>query len=257
MDQLPETLAELEALKKLIEQKQTLLKECPKQAFKEGLYQILQTKNYTVPPQYLDFLNKIQDEKPEVIIKSILESDTIHFPILMTLLQVWPCNKIILRERLIQLFDSFILHNGAGLSLADIVKFPVDRILDACRDHDPSTVLLLLNEQLRVLYGLDMEKHHTDSSNFEVTKWLNSLTSSLQFIIYIIEEADEPKSKTFTLALNFLMGKIISYDDYSVVVNGHYGIFNQLVDEVNSNGSDYMFSKIILPSFKGIDITSI
>lgn len=229
------------------------------------MYQILQTKNYTVPPQYLNFLNKIQDEKPEVIIKCIFVGDIIRFPILMILLQVWPCNKITLREKLIQLFDSFILHNGLGYTLAEVVNFPTDRILDACRDHDPATVLLLLNEQLRVLYGLDMDKYHVGSTNAEATKWLNTVMSSLQFITYIIEETEEPKSKIFSLALNFLMGRIIAYDDYSVLtvlhgisnttttITGHYGIFNQLVDEVNSNGSDYMFSKAILPAFKGIE----
>lgn len=199
-----------------------------------------------------------------------MENDKlIHFPILMTLLQVWPCNKITLREKLIQLFDSYILHNGVGYSLANIINFPVDRILDACRDHDPATVLLLLNEQLRSLYGLDMERYHVKSENIEATKWLNTVMSNLQFIVYMIEESDELKSKTFALALNFLMGRIISYDDYSIyewpkdmirqqmvtgkIVGGHYGIFEKLVDEVNSNGSDYMFSKAILPAFKGIE----
>lgn len=230
------------------------------------MHQILQTKDYTIPPQYLDFLNKIKDKEPDNIVNSIFENDSlIRFPILITLLQVWPCNKITLREKLIQLFDSYILHNGLGYALAEVVNFPTDRILDACRDHDPATALLLLNEQLRVLYGLDMEKYHVGSTNIEATKWLNTVMSSLQFITYIIEETEEPKSKTFSLALNFLMGRIIAYDDYSVltvlhgipntttIVNGHYGIFNQLVDEVNSNGSDYMFSKSILAAFKGIE----
>lgn len=230
------------------------------------MHQILQTKDYAIPPQYLDFLNKIKDKEPDNIINSIFENDSlIRFPILITLLQVWPCNKITLREKLIQLFDSYILHNGLGYALAEVVNFPTDRILDACRDHDPATALLLLNEQLRVLYGLDMDKYHVGSTNAEATKWLNTVMSSLQFITYIIEETEEPKSKTFSLALNFLMGRIIAYDDYSVltvlhgipntttIVNGHYGIFNQLVDEVNSNGSDYMFSKSILAAFKGIE----
>lgn len=166
---------------------------------------------------------------------------------------------------MIQLFDSFILHNGLGYALADVINFPTDRILDVCRDHDPATALLLLNEQLRVLYGLDMDKYHVGSTNEEATKWLNTVMSSLQFVIYIIEETEEPKSKIFSLALNFLMGRIVSYDDYSVLtvlrgipdttttITGHYGIFNQLVDEVNSNGSDYMFSKAILAAFKGVE----
>ena len=250
MDKLPETLAELEALKKQIEQKQALLKECPQQKYKEGMHQLLQTKDYTIPPQYIDLLSNIQDKDPSDIVKTIFEEDKfIRFPIFMVLLQV--------------------LHNGLGYALADIINFPVDRILDACRDHDPSTVLLLLNEQLRTLYGLDMDKYHVKSTNTEATRWLNTVMSGLQFITYIIEESEEPKSKIFALALNFMMGKIIAYDDYSIltilhgipnstiVVNGHYGIFNQLVDEVNSNGSDYMFSKAILPAFKGIDIDSI
>ena len=234
------------------------------------MHQLLQTKDYTIPPQYIDLLSNIQDKDPSDIVKIIFEEDKfIRFPIFMVLLQVWPCNKIVLREKLIQLFDSHILHNGLGYALADIINFPVDRILDACRDHDPSTVLLLLNEQLRTLYGLDMDKYHVKSTNTEATRWLNTVMSGLQFITYIIEESEEPKSKIFALALNFMMGKIIAYDDYSIltilhgipnstiVVNGHYGIFNQLVDEVNSNGSDYMFSKAILPAFKGIDIDSI
>jgi len=231
------------------------------------MHQILQTKDYTIPPQYLDFLNKIKDKEPDDIVNSIFENDNlIRFPILITLLQVWPCNRITLREKLIQLFDSYILHNGLGYALAEVVNFPTDRILDACRDHDPATALLLLNEQLRVLYGLDMDKYHVGSTNAEATKWLNTVMSSLQFIVYVIEETEEPKSKLFALALNFLMGKIIAYDDYAVptvlhsisgsttTVNDHYGIFKKLVDEVNSNGSDYMFSKAILPAFKGIEL---
>lgn len=197
--------------------------------------------------------------------KDLLEdSSLIHFPILMSLLQVWPCSSMSLRERLIQLFDSYILHNGAGLSLANIVDFPTDQILDMCSDHDPTPVVMRLNEQLQRIYRLDVTKHDIENKNNEATVWLNTVMSSLRFIIYVISILQEDRSNIFALSLNFLLRKNVPYDKYSVLtvlhgipdstttVTGHYGIFNQLVDEVNSNGSDYMFSKSILPAFKGI-----
>ena len=190
----------------------------------------------------------------------------IHFPILMTLLQVWPCNKITLRERLIQLYDSYIFHSEEGYALAEIVKFPVDRILDACRDHDPALSLGLINDQLSTLYKLDMEKYNTGNNKNQATGWLNTAMSSLQFIAYVIDESDERKANIFALSLNFMMKRIIAYDDYSVLIVpnrisnttvseavGHYGIFNKLVDEASSNGSDYIFSKAILAAFKGVE----
>lgn len=266
---LPNTIAELEELKKQIDKKISLLSVRKNQSYKEGIYKLLNTKNFLIPPQYIKALESFEkEENPDVIINSIMNNDKlIKFPILMVLLQVWPHSKITLREKLIQLFDSHILRRGIGYALADIINFPTDDILEACRDHNPYNAMRLIEEQLHALYKFDMTKYNLEKNNNEATMWLNLVMSSLQYIQYIIEDSQEDKTNIFALSMNFIMGRLVSYDDYSIltvlnginpttttVVQGHYGIFNSLVDEVNSNGSDYMYSKSILPAFKGITI---
>ena len=262
---LPDTIIELEELQSLITKKIASIKESSNQPYKEGLYILCNTNRYSVPPQYIELLSNMKDKGPSEIIQSIIENDRIlRFPILMTLLQVWPCSRVNLMERLIQLFDNFIFHRGPGETLARVTGVSIDDMLQKCTDKENSSLdmLVAINMQIQKLHQLVMPKQNMKKA---VAEWLNLSLRSLQFLACLVDTTSyEYLSQIFALSVNFLTGQLIPYDNYSILtipnetVNsttskvGKYGIFNNLVEIANSNGSDYAFSKAILPAFRGV-----
>ena len=205
-----------------------------------------------LPEPYLAFCDTIKDMEPGEVVPTILNNeDILRFPFLMTLACFAPISEIELRCGLVELFDSYVYHNGPGLSLSSVVPFNVDQILSQCRSHDSSAAAFVLEEQYRRVLSImqapmsrcDDKYLNASTTNDDVKNWLRYLADDLVFITHVI--VGKNIEYRFYRSLRFLA----SEDIHAGALNNP-DLHRDIVDRLRGNGSDLMFAKRISTCFK-------
>ena len=222
----------------------------------------LQSQCY-LPRRYMLFCDELKELEPSLIVPTVIENEKmIRFPMLMTLASFLPVSSIELRCALVELFDSFILHQGPGESLSSIIPFPVDRVMEICRGHDSTQAGLAIDECYR--RSLSLLNTQNDNGNPETTKWIKRVIDGMMFIIHVI--AEKNIEYRFNAALKFMMTEPYHKtmeEAHNEVVATLYGpgvssenrldndtIHDAILEQSHDNGSDFAFANRISRVFR-------
>lgn len=197
--------------------------------------------NCQMPPRYQEYAESLKQLEPSEIVPSILDNDQIlRFPFLMTLACYLPISAIALRCGLVELFDSFVYHNGPGDTLSGVVRFDVDTVMRACQSHDDEMAAYSLDEQYRRISGI-INSPATGGSA-EIKLWVKRLADDLMFLIHVIMGRNV--TNRFYMSTAFLLpGANLSGLNTEET-------HKKLVDQVLSDGSDLMYARKISNCFK-------
>ena len=216
-----------------------------------------------IPQRYTTLCNELKELEPSLIIPTVLENEKImRFPLLMTLASFLPVSSIELRCALVELFDSFVLHQGPGESLSNIIPFPVDRVMEICRGHDATQAGLAIDECYR--RSLALLNTPNDNGNPETMKWIKRVIDGMVFIIHVITEKNI--EYRFDAALKFMMTEPFHKtmeEVHNEIVATLYGpgisfenrlnddkIHNAILEQFHDNGSDFAFANRISRVFR-------